>query len=293
MNDLKILYLSSFPPRKCGIANFSQNSLKAINRITSNVSQKVVAVNEMNPPRRNYSGLVVNQFNQEELDSYHQAAVYINESGADLLFLQHEYGLFGGFDGIFILRLLASIDVPIVSFFHSVPVLKTAKRRHFRLQLLKKIGQLSEYVITTAEVGREVLVKECSLEKKKIAVVHHGGYDIDYPSKEEREKIKEKHGLKGRFVVLSYGLITKSKGFGYGLEAVAKLKNNYPQILYLIAGEAHPIHAGLMEKDYYSTLQKKAEKLKIKNNLRFVDRFLKKDELIENLKMADVFLLPY
>jgi len=290
---MNVLYLSSFPPRECGIANFTKNSIEAVHSVDPDISQKVIAVNEVAASKRDYLDLVVSQLNQEELDSYKKTALYINESGADVLFLQHEYGLFGGSDGVFILRLLEKIKIPIVSFLHSIPVLKRAKRRDFRLWILENIGKISKYVITTAEIGKEVLTKECSIRQEKIALVRHGGYDIAYPTKKEKEKIKKEHNLKGKFVILSYGLITKSKGFDYGLEAVAKLRDKYPEIFYLILGVPHPIHASLMEKGDCSTLQRKIKELKIENNVKLVGRFLERNELIENLKMADVFLLPY
>lgn len=290
---MKVLYLSSFPPRKCGIANFTQNSLEAIYKVDPDIAQRVIAVNKPDISKGNYSGLVRYQLNQEELESYNKTAHYINESGADVLFLQYEYGLFGGFDGIFILKILEKINIPVVSFLHSIPILKRAKRRKLRFHILKNIGRMSKHVITTAKIGKEVLTKECSLRPEKIAVVLHGGYDIPYPNREEREMIKKKHNLGKKFVVLSYGLITKNKGIDYALEAVVKLKDKYSEIFYLIIGEPHPIQIKPTEKEYYPGLQQKSKRLRLEENVKFIGRFLEKEELIENLKMADVFLLPY
>lgn len=293
IKDLKILYLSSFPPRECGIADFSQNTIEAIHEVNPNIDQKVIAINEKNAPERDYSALVKWEIEQENLDSYQKTANYINESGADVLFLQHEYGLFGGFDGIFILKLLEKVKIPIVSFYHSIPITPDAKKRGFRLYILKNIGKMSSQIITTLGTGKEVLKKECGLSPKKISVIYHGGYDISFPKKEEKEKLKKKYNFENRFVVLTYGLITQSKGIDYGLEAIAKLKTKYPNILYIIAGASHPMHAKAIEKDYYENLKEKIEKFGIQNNIYLINHFLEKEELIEYLKMADLFLIPY
>jgi glycosyltransferase involved in cell wall biosynthesis len=293
IRDLKVLYLSSFPPRQCGIANFTQNTIEAINSLNPNIDQKVIAINELGDGKRNYSALVKWEMEQENLESYQKTAFYINESGADILFLQHEYGLFGGFDGIFVLKLLEKLKVPIVSFYHSIPIEPQSKKRNFRLYILKNIGEMSSEVITTVEIGKKVLEKECGISAEKISIIRHGGYDVPYPQKEERETLKKKNGLKGRFVILTYGLITKSKGIDYALEGIAKLKTKYPKIIYILAGAFHPIHTRMSEKNYCGNLQKKIKKLKLTNNVKLLNRYLEKKELIEYLKMADVFLLPY
>jgi glycosyltransferase involved in cell wall biosynthesis len=293
IRDLKVLYLSSFPPRQCGIANFTQNTIEAINSLNPNIDQKVIAINELGAEKRNYSALVKWEMEQENLESYQKTAFYINESGADILFLQHEYGLFGGFDGIFVLKLLEKLKVPIVSFYHSIPIEPQSKKRNFRLYILKNIGEMSSEVITTVEIGKKVLEKECGISAEKISIIRHGGYDVPYPQKEERETLKKKNGLKGRFVILTYGLITKSKGIDYALEGIAKLKTKYPKIIYILAGAFHPVHIRMSEKNYCGNLQKKIKKLKLTNNVKLLNRYLEKKELIEYLKMADVFLLPY
>lgn len=293
IKDLKVLYLSSFPPRECGIADFTQNTIDAIHEVNRDIDQKIIAINEREFIKRDYSALVKWELEQENLDSYQKTALYINECGADVLFLQHEYGLFGGFDGVFILKLLEKVKIPIVSFYHSIPIAPDSKKKNFRLYILKNIGKMSNQIITTLEEGKKILKKECELNSKKISVIYHGGYNIPFPQKEEKERLKKKHNFKNRFVILTYGLITQSKGIDYGLEAIAKLKTKYPNILYIIAGASHPIHLKSLEKDYYESLKEKIEKLGIQSNVCLINHFLEKEELIDYLKMPDIFLIPY
>ncbi|HOA47297.1 MAG TPA: glycosyltransferase [Candidatus Pacearchaeota archaeon] len=292
-NDLKVLYLSSFPPRQCGIADFTQNTINAVYKVNPNIDQKVIAINEKNAPKRDYLATVKWELEQEDLDSYQKTANYINECGADVLFLQHEYGLFGGFDGIFVLKLLEKLKVPIVSFYHTIPLIPTSKRREFRLNIIKNIGNISKHIITTTQSGKEILEKECKIPVRKISIVHHGGYDIPYPKQKDKEELKKKYGFQGKFIVLTYGLITKSKGIDYAIEAIAKLKDKHPNILYIIAGTSHPVKIKLAEKDYYSDLQLKTKKAKAADNVKFVNKYFEEEELIDYLKMADLFLIPY
>ena len=291
--DLKILYLSSFPPRKCGIATFCENFINAVHNRDSYIDQKVIAVNEMTAPKRAYSLLVKYQLPQEELGCYDKVAAYVNESGADVFCLQHEYGLFGGFDGIFILKLLQNIKIPIVSVYHSIPMLKGSKRKEYRLKILKDIARFSKFVIVTADIGKKVLIKECKIPTSKIVTIHHGAPAVPYPTLKEKEKLKEKFNLRGRLVMSSFGLISKSKGFDYGVEAMLNLSKKYPNLVFLILGQAHPIHANAMEKDYYSSLLKKVEKFNLKNNILFIGRYLSEEELVNYLRLTDIYLTPY
>jgi len=290
--DLKVIYLSSFPPRECGIATFTQSYIDHIHEINSFIDQKVIAVDEIRAEKRDYPAIVKYHLEAEELESYEKVARYINESGADVFCLQHEYGLFGGFDGIFILKLLEKINVPTVTFFHSVPVVKEAKKREFRLKILKKITNHSKFVIVTANLARNFLIKK-GFPRKKIITIHHGGVEIPFPKREEKEKLKKKKGMEKRFVILTYGLIVKNKGIDYAIEAIKNLKEKYPQILYLVLGEAHPIHIRAMEKDYYSSLQEKVKKWKLEKHVKFIPKFLEEKEIIEYLKLCDIYLLPY
>lgn len=292
--DLKILYLSSFPPRKCGIATFCDNFIKAIHNIGSYyIDQRVIAVNEMMAPKRNYPPTVKYQLDQEEFESYDKAALYVNESGADILCLQHEYGLFGGLDGIFILKLLEKIKIPIVSIYHSIPILKDSKRQKYRLGVLKDIAKFSKFIIVTAEIGRKGLIKECKIPAKKIITIYHGAPDVSYPTKKEREELKTRLNLREKFVILNFGLISRGKGLEYIIEAASRLSKKYPKLILLILGTSHPMHLAGKEGSYYSSLKEKVKNFGIKNNVRFINKFLKEERLIDYLRMADIYLMPY
>lgn len=291
--DLKILYLSTFIPRKCGIAYFTQNTINSIYSINQHIDQKVIAVDEMKAPKRNYPALVKYWLDQEELKSYEKTADYINESGADILFLQHEYNIFGGFDGVFILKLLKKIKIPAVTFFHTIPILKDSKKREYRLGLLKKICKFSKYAITTVDIGKKILTRDCMAPSKKIVVVYHGGPNIPLSSKKERDKIKKKLKLKEKFIILSHGFLSKKKGHHIGIKAVSKLIKKYPNIVYIILGKARPIKRKYFGEDFAFYLRKQIKDLKIEKNVLLINKYSTEEEIIEYLKISDIFLMPY
>jgi len=291
IKSLKILYLSSYPPRKCGIATFTQNLIRSISKLDPyrRISQKVIAINEKKDIKRGYPPEVRYILDQEEISSYEKVALYINKSGADFLFLQHEFGLFGGFDGVFLIDLLKKIKIPILSFFHTIPLLKSSKRRDWRLKILKEILFKSKGVITPSKKGVRFLKKEFSSFSGKIFHVWHGIPSISFPSKKERDLLKKKYHFQGRFVILTYGLISKNKGIFWALDAFSNLTKKYPQILYLILGKPHPC----VLKEFLKEIKKKIKKLSLENFVKFIPSYLEEKELIEYLKLSDVFLAPY
>jgi len=291
--DLRILHLSSFPPRLCGIANFCKQIVSAISKIDTSAHQKVIALEENENVKREYPPLVSLRVIQEDLSSYEKVGKWIGKSGANVLFLQHEFNLFGGFDGIFILELLKRVKIPIVSFLHTVPVLKNSMRRNYRLRILKEIAKKSKFLCLPSKKAIEFLNQECKIKKEKMIFLPHGGFELPFTNEKEREELKKKYNFSGKFLVLSYGLIIKSKGFEYAIEAIAKIKEKFPHLRYLILGVPHPLLQESPENNYYLGLKERVKKLKLEDRVIFLQKFITQKELIDYLRMADVVLLPY
>jgi len=287
----KILYLSSYPPRKCGIATFTKNLINNISQqeFDKRVSQKVIAINERKDIKRGYPSEVRYILEQEELSSYEKVAQYINKSGADILFLQHEFGLFGGFDGVFLLDLIKKVKVPILSFLHSLPILKSSKAREWRLKILKEIISKSVGVISASKEGVKFLKEEFKLPSERIFHVWHGIPRVSFPNKKEKTRLKRKYNLQKKFVILTYGLLTKQKGINWALDAIAQLRQKYPKILYLILGKPHPC----ILKQFFKDIQRKIKELSIEKFVKLVPSYLEEKEIIDYLKLSDVFLAPY
>lgn len=295
IKSLKILYLSSYPPRKCGIATFTQDLIKNISKLDPHrrVSQKVIAINEKKDIKRGYPPEVPYILEQEELSSYEKVAQYINKSGADILFLQHEFNLFGGFDGVFLLDLLKKIKVPILSFLHALPILKSSKAREWRLMILKEITSKSKGVISISKKGIKFLKKEFNLPSEKVFHVWHGIPFVPFVSKKEKIRLKRKYNLQKRFVIVTYGLLSKYKGINWALESIAMLKRKYPQILYVILGEPHFLFSKQFFKNFSEDIKNKIKKLSLERFVKLNLSYLKEEEIINYLRLSDIFLAPY
>jgi glycosyltransferase involved in cell wall biosynthesis len=282
---MKIIYLSSYPPRQCGIATFTDWLIKAVQKRYPKIEQKIIAINETGVKKRRYAKNVIYQLEQQNQSTYLKAAHFINKSRADILCLQHEFGLYGNKDGTMLIDLLKNVKIPIITFLHTIPILPTAKRQQSRLKIIKKIADYSYCLVITSKHGIDIL-KKIKINREKIKLLYHGAFK--FPLK----KISQKK-LKEKIIILSYGLITKTKGLDYAIDAMTKIVKIYPSVQYLIIGEPHPVAARKKEKGYYQKLLAKVQEKKLGKKIRFINHYLTEKEIINYLKKAHIVLLPY
>jgi glycosyltransferase involved in cell wall biosynthesis len=288
---MKIIYLTSYKPRKCGIATFTGWLRESIHKVNSRITQDIVVVTEPSVKRK-YPKEVKFEIKENNLESYISAAEYINKSGADALVLQHEFGLFGGEDGDFVFDLLKKVKIPLITFLHTIPVLKYSKNRSKRIRALKKFSRFSKYLVTTSEIGKKFLI-ENRIDSKKVITIAHGALDLPLLNKKERDKLKEKHSLKGKFVISTYGLMAKKKGADFVVEAIEQVKEKYPNVVYLILGKQHPVYSKKNAKDYYKQLLKGIKEKGLQNNVKIIDKYLSQKEIGKYLQLTDIFIIAY
>jgi glycosyltransferase involved in cell wall biosynthesis len=224
--------------------------------------------------------------NQNDLSTYLQAASYINQSGTDLVSLQHEFGLFGGSWGEYVIPLIESLKRPVISTLHSVPEDPESDGG----KILKRISKKSEAVIVMMEEIKKKLVKNYEVPSEKIIPIPHGTPDLPFGSNEDFKKRKR---LSEKLVLGNINLLTPSRGVEYALEAVAILARKFPNILYYVIGQTHPVYLQENGERYRNHLKKLIRKLGIKKNVRFINRYLTLAELIDWLKTLDFYITPY
>ncbi len=278
-----IAFLSTYPPRECGLATFTQDLVRELDRIDLLSEPRVIAVSD---GHYSYSGRVIMELRQHDRESYVNTARAINDSDTELLVIEHEYGIFGGEAGEYIIDLVENLQVPIVTTLHTVLPNPLEKQR----KILKYLGEKSVRVVTMAKNTRPVLESVYGIEPSKIEVIHHG---VPYRIVQSREKLKERHGFSGRSVVSTFGLLSPGKGLEYGIEAIAKVAETHKDIVYLILGETHPNVKKESGETYREKLVKLAERLGIKEHVRFVNKYLTKEEIINYLQMSDIYMTPY
>lgn len=284
---LKIVLVSSWPPKQCGIATFAEDLRAAILKFDNTSIVNIAAINDIRK-KYEYESVVKCEIDQENLDSLDKAARYINESGADVVSLQHEFGIWGGFEGEFVSYFLKKLKMPVVVSLHTVPLINTAKRRENRIRLIKLMAKFSKKTIVVIDEAEKQLADEYKIPVKKIETIPHGAPDMEFV---EAEKGKEKIGLGGKKVISTFGLITPSKGFEYAIEAMPKILAKHPEAVYQILGRPHPTNN--QAQGYYQKIQQRAKELKLENNIIFVNKYLSIEEIIKYLQGTDIYITPY
>jgi glycosyltransferase involved in cell wall biosynthesis len=284
---LKIILVSSWPPKQCGIATFAEDLRDAILRHDSTSIVNTVAINDIGGKYK-YESVVKCEIDQESLDSLDNVARYINESGADVVSLQHEFGIWGGFEGEFVGYFLKKLKIPVVTSLHTVPLVKTAKRRENRIRLIKLMAKYSKKTVVVIEKAKKQLTNEYKIPAKKIEVIPHGASDMEFV---EAEIGKEKIGLSGKKVISTFGLINPNKGIDYIIEAMPKILVKHPDAIYQILGRPHP--ASIQAKEFYKKIEQKVKELNLEKNVLFVNKYLSTEEIIKYLQATDIYITPY
>lgn len=277
-----ILFLSTYPPRACGIATFTQDLFNVLKE-AGGCEPGVVAVND---EAYSYPPEVKFTLDQQDPNSYLETAERISTSSADLLMIEHEFGIYGGKSGEYLLKLTKNLKIPYLVTLHTVLPKPTKKQR----SIIAALAEGCEKMITMSSSSVEILQKVYDADPEKIVVIPHGVPELTVPS---RDELKKQEGLTDRFVVSTFGLLSPGKGLEYGIGAVARLAKKHPEVIYLILGQTHPVVKSRYGEQYREKLEEKAADLGISQNVRFVNRYLTKEEIIRYLTLSDVYLTPY
>jgi len=291
MNKGWVHFLSTFPPRECGIATFTQDLSSAVQKeFGPAVKSKVCAMNENLLSTYNYPGHVNLQIDEEDRASYLLAAEKLNNmQNTKVVCLQHEFGIFGGTFGDYIIPFLEELKKPCVTTFHSVLPGKPKPDLH-RRYVVRKIAEQCSKVVCISGFGKDLLMEQYGVPAEKIAVIPHGIPNIAFNG---RKKAKESLGLSGRDVVMTFGLLSKRKGLEHVIRAMPSLVKKYPTILYLIVGETHPVVRRKEGEKYRNKLKKEAMERGLKNHVMFIDKYLSLAQICKCLQAADVYITPY
>jgi glycosyltransferase involved in cell wall biosynthesis len=204
----------------------------------------------------------------------------------DTVIIQHEYGIFGGEWGEYLLELLDRVELPIVTTLHTVISAPTELQR----RILQTLCQKSAAVTVMAENSIRLLKEIYGVSPAKVKMIHHGVPRMDMPS---REELKKEMGLEGRTVISTFGLISPGKGLEYGIRAVGQVAQKHGDIFYLILGQTHPVVKKQFGEAYRSSLEKTVRELGLERNIRFVNKYLTKEEIVRYLKLSDIYMTPY
>lgn len=278
------LVLTSYPPRVCGIATYAQDLLTALKRMYGNAFAFRICALEKGPRSYEYPSEVKCILNTLDEASYSALARRINtDPRISRVWVQHEFGLFPGGDGRFLLNLLRSIQKPVSITFHTVLREPSPERR----QMVQALAQRAHAVIVLTERSRDLLQDLYAVPMEKLHVIPHGTHVI---LSEGRETMKRKLGLDGRMVLANFGLLSENKGIETAIEAMPAIVRSEPRALYLVMGRTHPDIVKQQGERYRRSLEARVRELGLQDHVRFVDRYMELHELLDYLCATDVYL---
>lgn len=280
----RIAFLSSYPPRECGIAVFTKELVSSFDNLRLFKPSVIIAENDTGAIYH-YSRKVKSIIEQSVREDYIEAARYVNISDISLVNIQHEFGLFGGEYGVYINNFLDQIKKPVIVTLHTVQPNFNPKA----VSVLKRMVDKSAAVVVITPVAKKIL-HEQGISTKKCRVIPHGCPPIDFIQTKE---VKTLMNLQNKFVISTFGLLNRGKGIEYVIQAMPSILEKDPHAIYLIIGETHPEVRKKEGEKYRNELIALIKKLGLKNNIKFHNRFLTKRELIRYLQLTDVYVTPY
>ncbi len=286
---MKIAYISTYPPRECGIATFNNNLLKAVALETSDISSDsfVVAMNDSDSAGfYDYPDEVKCVIRQESQQDYVKAADYLNTSFVDACILEHEFGIFGGESGIYILPLIARLQHPLVTILHTI--LKDPS--FMQLTIIREIAKYSAKIVVMSRRAVGFLTSIYGIPLEKIQLIEHGVPDLE---PKVANPVKSTAAFKNRKVLFTFGLISRNKGLETVIEALPKIVERNPEVMYVILGTTHPGVIKSSGEEYRDSLKRLARKLKVEDNLTFINKFVSEEELFDYLTASDMYITPY
>jgi glycosyltransferase involved in cell wall biosynthesis len=280
-----VALIGNFLPRQCGLATFTTDVFKAMRDRFPDIQVDVYAMDD-HPGRYDYPPEVTGSIPQNEIAAYIDTARKIDESGAQAIWVQHEYGIYGGAAGDHILTLLDRTTLPVIVTLHTVLEKPSPDERRVLEGLLRRASK----VVVMAERGREILARVYGAGAKQVVMIPHGVPDRPFV---DPDTIKARFGWEGRDVVLTFGLLAPGKGIETIIEAMPTITGQRPEALYVVLGATHPNLVAHEGEKYRDSLIGRAAELGVADNVQFIDAFVEHDQLIEYLEAADVYATPY
>lgn len=281
----RIAVIGNYLPRQCGIATFTTDLCEAMATVSADLSVMAIPVNDSEdghqfPPRVRF------EIREDDLNSYRQAADFLNINKVDAGCLQHEFGIYGGLDGSHILSLLRELRTPVVTTLHTIPLAPTPTQRN----ILVEIAERSDRVVAMSRKGIGFLQEIYGVPPGRVDLIPHGIHDVPFT---DPNFYKDYFGVEGKFVILTFGLIGRNKGIEYVIQALPEIVKRHPKTVFMIVGATHPNVRRTEGETYRLSLQRLARRLGVENNVIFHNRFVGLEELMEFIGAADIYVTPY
>lgn len=281
----KIAFLGNYLPRQCGIATFTSDVLSAVAAAHPQSQCFAVPVNDLDEGYE-YPEAVRFEIEEQDLSSYRRAADFLNIANADVVCVQHEFGIYGGPSGSHLLTLLRELRMPIVTTLHTILGEPNPDQRRVMQELIARSTRL----VTMTQRGRRMLEEIYQAPPAKIDLIPHGIPDMPFV---DPNYYKDQFGVEGRLVLLTFGLISPNKGIEHVLNALPAILAEFPNVVYIVLGATHPNLVREHGETYRLSLDRLAKKNKVQKHVIFYNRFVELEELKEFIGAADLYITPY
>ncbi|MFC5406936.1 glycosyltransferase family 4 protein [Cohnella soli] len=282
----QIAYVSTYVPKKCGLATYTHHLREAISYATS-ARQPDLVVPLCNPEEvGDYKEPWMLPLLKQHEGDYHAIAEAINQSSTDIVSLQHEFGIFGGEAGEYVIDFLRRLRKPVVTTFHTV---FENPRPPYR-DVQKEITLLSDHMIVMNRKGMDYLHDNFGTPYGKMSFIPHG---TPIPSRSDRMKTRRAAGWEHRNVLFTFGLLGRGKGIELVLRAMASAVQAVPDMLYVIAGQTHPEVRKHEGEAYREELKALVRELGLEHHVSWIDRYVPEEELVSLISACDLYVTPY
>ena len=281
----RIAFIGNSLPRRCGIATFTTDLQQAIATSDAGVETSIVAMTD-NGNAYHYPSAVRHQIRDGRIDDYVRAAAFLNAGRFDAVSLQHEFGIFGGDAGSHIITLLSRLSMPVITTLHTVLAEPAPAYR----DTLDRIADASSRIVVMAEKGRSLLQTVYRVPAEKIEVIPHGIPDFAFV---EPDQAKARFGFSGRPVILTFGLLSPTKGIEVMIDAMPSILKSSPNAVYIVLGATHPHLVRDQGEVYRESLVARVRQLGIESHVVFLDQFVDQATLLAYISMCDVYVTPY
>ena len=286
---MKIAYISTYPPRECGIATFNCNLSKAIGIHHEHVSPEsfVLAMTDSDKiDEYEYPSEVKYVIRQENQKDYIRGASYINTSDTDVCILEHEFGIYGGESGVYVLPLINRLEKPLITILHTV----LRDPSYLQQIIIKEIARVSAKIVVMSKRAVGFLTDIYEIPISKIQLIEHGVPDLEPLSK---NPVSNLIPFQNKRVLLTFGLISRNKGLETVIRALPKIVSQHPDVMYVVLGNTHPGVKRSSGEEYRDSLKRLAQTLKVDKHLTFINKFVSEDDLHNYLTASTVYITPY
>jgi glycosyltransferase involved in cell wall biosynthesis len=286
---MKFAFIGTYPPQKCGIGTFTHNLIKSVadnfgyNNLFPNLYVIAVSDNEQDYNYPSEVSFVVNQNNQRD---YVSAAKFINYNKADVCVLEHEFGIFGGESGVYILSLVSRIEIPLIVTFHTV----IREPSHIQKTIVQELSNKAFKVIVMSNKAVKFLLEIYNIPEEKIEIIEHG---VPVGKVFHRDTAREKFNFHNKTALFTFGLLSRNKGIETVIKALPKVIEKHKNILYVVLGNTHPKVLNRNGEEYREYLLRLVKEYGLEDYVYFYKNFVPEDLLMEYLYASDIYITPY